>query len=407
MRVIEEIMLNFASIQGNNNKFYKMRLAEENGDFKVEIVYGRLGQSGQRSVKSFNSEGLAQKLYNSKLHEKLKKGYVEVELVTSKTSKPKVNSSTDRTSDIKQIKKVDDSTSLVYNMLINFLGSSRTYMKEHVNLPLGSLSPNQIIKGYSILETIERALRKNASESDLIRLSDEFYRVFPVIFGRNNDNLIINTLAKLGDKRNLVDIAKSVVKTSELDNIEEVYDSLQMKIRPLSKTTQKYEEIVNRVHRTQSDKHRFDIKVKNVYEINKPEWDDKFNPHKVRVNLLYHGSRTENFLNILQSGLRIKPPGAAHTGSMFGNGIYFADQSTKSANYCWGFNRVRGTFYMMVCEVAVGKMFDLQHADSSIRSAPKGYNSVRGVKGSSLLHNEVIVYNESQANIRYIIEFEV
>jgi hypothetical protein len=73
--------------------------------------------------------------------------------------------------------------------------------------------------------------------------------------------------------------------------------------------------------------------------------------------LLWHGSRVTNFVGILSQGLRIAPPEAPVTGYMFGKGdlrflvffssssppyicamllgIYFADMSSKSANYCF------------------------------------------------------------------------
>jgi len=35
-------------------------------------------------------------------------------------------------------------------------------------------------------------------------------------------------------------------------------------------------------------------------------------------------------------GLRIAPKEAPVTGYMFGKGVYFADMSSKSANYCFG-----------------------------------------------------------------------
>lgn len=411
MAVIREKMLNFASLAGNNNKFYNIKI-EDGASYEVQIHYGRVGTSGQRTSKSFGSIYQAESFYEKKLSEKLNKGYVEVEL-TRTTSRNVTSNPQGKTSDkdIKNTKQVDAETAKVYSMLLHFVQSSRHFVKHNINSPLGSLTDNQIRKGYEILDRIERVLKNGVTDKNtLISLSDEFYRVFPIVFGTGRGSryeLVIDNLGKLGDKRQLVDVAKSVTITNELDSIEEVYDSLKMKIKPLKKTTKKYSEIIDRVARTHSNKHNFTMNVKNVYEIEKPEWDDRFNPYKCRVNLLYHGSRTENFLNILQQGLKIKPPGAAHSGSMFGNGIYFADQSSKSANYCWGFNRQKGTYYMMVCEVAVGKMYDLQSSDSSLRSAPRGYNSVRGVVGPHLYHNEIIVYNENQANIRYIIEFEV
>ena len=47
---------------------------------------------------------------------------------------------------------------------------------------------------------------------------------------------------------------------------------------------------------------------------------------------LWHGSKNENWLNILGTGLKLNP-NATITGKMFGKGIYFAPSATKSAGY--------------------------------------------------------------------------
>ena len=61
-----------------------------------------------------------------------------------------------------------------------------------------------------------------------------------------------------------------------------------------------------------------------------------FEKHRATSNrqLLWHGSRLTNWVGILSQGLRIAPPEAPVTGYMFGKGVYFADMSSKSANYC-------------------------------------------------------------------------
>jgi hypothetical protein len=43
---------------------------------------------------------------------------------------------------------------------------------------------------------------------------------------------------------------------------------------------------------------------------------------RLKERLYWHGSRNENWFNIMQTGLLIRPSGAVHTGSMFGDGIY-------------------------------------------------------------------------------------
>ncbi|KAJ1327399.1 poly [ADP-ribose] polymerase 2/3/4 [Microdochium nivale] len=50
--------------------------------------------------------------------------------------------------------------------------------------------------------------------------------------------------------------------------------------------------------------------------------------------LLWHGTPLDSLLGILDLGLQIRRRGANFTGTMFGNGIYLADSSSKSASFC-------------------------------------------------------------------------
>ena len=70
--------------------------------------------------------------------------------------------------------------------------------------------------------------------------------------------------------------------------------------------------------------------------------------------LLWHGTPLDSLLGILDMGLQIRRKGASWTGTMFGNGIYFADASSKSATFCkhrsWS-----GEAVLLLCEVDVGQ----------------------------------------------------
>jgi hypothetical protein len=48
--------------------------------------------------------------------------------------------------------------------------------------------------------------------------------------------------------------------------------------------------------------------------------------------MLWHGTKNENLMSILLKGLKIKPPNAHETGSLFGKAIYFSDKFSKSLN---------------------------------------------------------------------------
>lgn len=66
----------------------------------------------------------------------------------------------------------------------------------------------------------------------------------------------------------------------------------------------------------------------------RPDEEKQYNTKIGNDMLLWHGSRMSNFVGILSQGLRIAPPEAPVSGYLFGKGIYLADMSEKSINYC-------------------------------------------------------------------------
>lgn len=144
--------------------------------------------------------------------------------------------------------------------------------------------------------------------------------------------------------------------------------------------------------------------------------------------LLWHGSRLTNYVGILSQGLRIAPPEAPVTGYMFGKGVYFADMSSKSANYCFT-TPDRNTGILILCEVAIGNANEKFHADYLASNLPDGKHSTKGMgrtvpskfvtldgaivpmgpseqsnlPGCSLMYNEFIVYKIEQIRIKYLL----
>ncbi len=135
------------------------------------------------------------------------------------------------------------------------------------------------------------------------------------------------------------------------------------------------------------------------------------------TRLLWHGSRNENWLGILSEGLRIRPTGAVHTGSMFGDGLYYADKSSKSTGYTSlsGSHWARGgskTAYLALYEVHVGEQKVIEEHDRDCCSLcaaklePDGYDSVFAQAGPSLRNNEFITYRTDQSTVRYLLEVD-
>merc|ERR1719237_636909 len=174
------------------------------------------------------------------------------------------------------------------------------------------------------------------------------------------------------------------------------------------------------------------MEVMDIFEASKDKEKERFSDKGNRI-LLYHGSRLSNWAGILSQGLRIAPPEAPVTGYMFGKGVYFADMSSKAANYCFP-SRSQPYGLLLVCEVSRGNAKELVAADPGADQLPKGLKSVSGLgrvapskmeklpgsddlllpmgpakntkvakmKGYTLNNNEFIVYDTRQIKMKFL-----
>lgn len=412
MNVLKKDVLNYAAMSANSNKFYILELVQEGPNtFKVCIQYGRMGQKPRTLEHEFSSEYQANHFYTSQKYKKEAKGYCAVEIDDTKSTGPVVvQTKTSKNAKEKALENIDNK---VLKMIGRLYDYATAYVTQNVSTPLGQLSAKQVVKGYQILEEIEQELlKKNGTRKDFEQLSNKFYTTIPVIFGRQVriNQMMIDDFNKLNQRKDLLGVMDSVVKSqsSLTDTLQQKYDSLHIDLSVLSKRTNNFKRLKKWIDDTHGYNHHFSINIEEIYKVNHMTDYEKFNPYKVSTMELFHGSRNENILNIFQTGLKIKPASAVQTGSMFGAGIYLASESSKSANYCWGFNsnvNSKEHFYLLICETATGRIKDFDSAQSYLRKAPYGYNSVRGVKGRSLRHDEYIVYNDNQVRIKYIVEF--
>lgn len=401
-------VLNFASLGDNSNKFYIIELQEGviPGEYNVYCEYGRLGKTPQRKDRYITGVYSAESEFNKIIASKQRGGYKIVEVDDGLTTQAVNVSSTTKATDLFSIKDK------VLRLIGKLYQEATSYLATAIDTPLGKISATQVAKGFSVLRDIESYLDAGVtSGSQLVGFSNEFYSVIPVSFGNKVDfqKMLIDDYIKLNNYKDLLGVMDSVVQARATleQNLEEKYKSLNIKLKALGQRTKEYKAVLEKVDTTHSQHHRFKMNVTDVFKVEDMVGFDKFNPKKLETMDLFHGSRNENILSIMQSGLKIKPSSAVHTGSMFGSGIYLASDVTKSANYCWGFGNANAdTHYMFICEAATGKIKDYSNAQSSLTAPPKGYNSVRGVKGNSLLHDEYIVYKDEQVRIKYIIEFK-
>jgi len=132
--------------------------------------------------------------------------------------------------------------------------------------------------------------------------------------------------------------------------------------------------------------------------------------------LLWHGSRTENWVGILQEALMIRPSNAVLSGSMFGNGCYFSSVTSKSTGYTslsgshWAGGSSNSGF-LGLFNVHVGNAYkvDRWESEHSYLDYEKlqqygRYDSLYAPAGYDLRNDEFIIYKPEQCTIKYLIE---
>lgn len=415
--VLKKDMLNYASLQENSNKFYYLELQEDSKNpyyqYRIYTRYGRVNKKAKEEARYFTSLHTASNEYNNIISKKTGRRssgsvYVRVELddgFSPQTAAVKAQTpATDKTSKVVENDKVLKLINKLYKI-------TTSYLVKTIETPLGKLSANQVAKGAKILDELEMIIRRDGSRYDIEELTNRFYSVIPHEFGRQADisKLMIDSINKIVDKRDLLAVISSIVNVqgSLEEELNKKYQALNIKLSALSSDDAEYKRIKDKIINSHGNTHSFKIDVKNIYSVDSMTGYDKFNPKNVQTMELFHGTRKENVLGIMQKGILIKPKNAAHTGSMFGNGAYFANCSTKSAQYTDDFMNYRNQDqYIFVCEVATGKIKEYDSAQPSLCAAPRGYNSVKGCKGNHLRYDEYIVYNTNQVKITHIVEFQ-
>ena len=279
------------------------------------------------------------------------------------------------------VSKLDSAVQALMALVFNqqYFTAAMTELNYDVNkLPLGKLSKNTITRGYQALKDLS-ALLNDASlaqtqygttyQQATEQLSNSFYSLIPHAFGRNRPPIIqsdemlkkeVELLDSLSDMKEAANIMKSEPKDVEqIHALDRQFRGLNLdEMTPLKRESMEFNELKNYLVNTRGVTHNANYQVTEIFRIERQGEKERFDkspfagPPRDR-RLLWHGSRCTNFGGILSQGLRIAPPEAPVSGYMFGKGIYLADMSSKSANYCCAYSS-NGHALLLLCEAELG-----------------------------------------------------
>jgi len=402
--VVMSATLNKTDLTGGNNKFYQIEGHEADGEFRLYSCYGRVGHSGVEEERIPEQDIDSLKAAFDTLRLQLDSGVSR--LVT---------------------RLYEEAGAAVRSSLS---GSLQTTEEN----PLGTLTLTQIESGRSVLQDIQKLLTKKPKlqgsiHRDILDLSNQFYSSIPQTMSKRPtskagkkamdswlQSMALNNDIVLDEKEDLLKLLSDVqgmVGGFATTDADKRYADIGCEYIPLEKGGPKFRKVEKFMQSTRSRHHGWGVEVVNIWGMSVKGQKSKHvgTMKKVgNVKPLFHGSRSANILGICKSGLLMRPPGVYITGSMFGNGLYFADQSSKSEQYStsrFGGGGSRShTYFLFVVDVALGKVKKYERAQMHLSEPPGGYHSVQGTKGYSLLHNEFIIYSLGQHIMQYLIEFK-
>ncbi len=474
--VVDRKTLNFTDIMNNNNKFYNLEIqVASNGETRIYTVYGRVGANGAKEYRVCSDRSHAEKEVEKIIKSKNKKGYVEVKLaksdIGSAVGKSKVDTAVSAEVLTKAGVKFENSEPEgsklkpeVADLVRTWFGITADFIELNLDTkkcPLGQLRFDQIEAAREILEQARLVVHgKKKDKPELNRLTSLYYSNIPHVLGRkiDADLLRFDDDPKIDKALDILDIfadAKNAEKViSKKSAVDAQYNTLNAHIEwvdPLDPTWKWLDEMM---HGTRAHNHSGlgKLKTHKIFKVVRDQEDKnflataekiakecgKFNPSEVyakyvakrpdldkEMQALYkaaniapgwHGTRRANMVGITTKGLLIRPSGVIHAGSMYGDGIYWASNSTKSINYCdvngsyWaqGSNK---TAYLFLADVAYGNQEMARGSYMYTKNNIKPNHSVWAKGGSGgVVNDEFITYTASgsgqQHQIRYIMEFE-
>lgn len=460
---VYDVMLNQTNLQFNNNKYYLIQLLEDDSAkaYSVWLRWGRVGKVGQNNLVSCGANlAQAKDTFKKKFFDKTKNEWehrASFEKVAGKYDMVFMDYSTEDKGEEKAVvpsatqKKPCQLNGKVQSLLelicdLKAMEECVLEMKfDTKKAPLGKLTAEQIRAGYASLKRIEECLKKKGSNKELLDACNQFYTRIPHDFGLRTPPIIrseeelkekITLLETLSDIQIAVKMVQSNVKSDE-HPLDRQYHSLNCQLQPLDTDSNEYKVIEKYLKSTHAPTHTdYTMTLLDVFAVEREVEKDNFNSELQNRMLLWHGSRLSNWVGILSQGLRVAPAEAPVTGYMFGKGIYFADMSSKSANYCFA-SQKNNQGLLLLSEVALGDSNELLDADYNADQLPSGKHSTKGLGqtapdpkksvslngvtvplgpsvktgvgqkgGYSLLYNEYIVYNPAQIQMKYLLRVQ-
>lgn len=380
----------------NHNKEYIMTAESPNSDFFV-VNYGRVGAK-------YVSKKYPMVQWDKKYQEKVNKGYVDV---SQYYSAKYVESD--------EFKAIEDPK--VAKLVKSLIEKARSFVKKKYNFEIANTT-DAMIK--DVQQHIDKLMDEDLSVEEFNRILLKIFNIIPRKMKHVEEHLAKEKrdFARIvEEEQRILDAMAGQVYSGTVEESQSktkdktILDNSNLSIRPC---TPKEEKQIKK-YLTPESACLFKQAFRVVNERTEKRFHEYCENNEIGsddIHFYYHGSLSENFWNIITLGLTINPV-AKTAGKMFGFGTYFATRAKKSIRYTdlGNIHRLNAdTGFLAVYKVAYKKPWDIykwkpEHTHLRYENVKKkGYDAVFAHKGESLVNNEIIVYQDCQSTIQYLIE---
>jgi poly [ADP-ribose] polymerase len=449
--IVRRAVLQATDIKSNHNKYYALELHAAPGraasPYRLYTHYGRTDdlqtnpEAGQKECRYFGELDAALAEYTTIYRQKTSasKGYREVSLASCKIGSERARGQSVGEVDAATLARIQtpkaprvNTLSPELTRLVSYLYSeatgaltstvAATITAQGIETPLGVLTVGQITKGEAILhELYELFQKKSRSRSRLVDLSGEFYSTIPHRIGRTREAIeasVIDSMEAFEQKQETLQLMKDMLLVNGESgsvlfdsDIEAKYKALKCRVELLGAGSPAFRKVADFVE--QSQLRAKGIKVKGVSVVRREGEHEAFRGNLENERLLFHGSRTKNWVGILTRGI-VLPKIAVSMGvtrtdaGWLGNGIYFGDAACTAAFYTTAGRE--GTRFMAVSTVGLGRIKDYTKITYGLTAPPEGFDSCHGVRArsgvtSQFADDEFVVYDTRQQRLDFLVEF--
>lgn len=388
----------------NHNKFYKQ--IPHGSSWTAE--YGRVGCSSQ-------TRDYPMSLWDKKYNEKLRKGYI------------------DQTELVKELitENTDDSGKTEAEIENKAIADVVKRLQKYAKVAISenyTISDNKVTQ--SMVDEAQRVLSELVDIKTVADFNEKLLKLFNTI-PRKMDKVQNYLSTKTSEFAEIISREQDILDVMKGQVVQNTQVVKKSSDSPQKKET---ETILDKMGLEfyECDKPEIEIikkklgscasMLKNAWRVVNKKTQAKFDKfvsdNKVNErDLLWHGSRNENWWSIINLGLVLNPTNVVISGHMFGHGLYFANRAKKSFGYTSGNGSywARGysnTAFLSLFDVAMGKSFytanhKYEYYDYNWNTFTKKHPnclSFFAKGGADLRNDEIIVYRDDQCTIKYLVE---